>query len=148
MAKSFKNKSRCILQMHDWCHCCQDVSKIQIFHSKRIEWPSSFGWIQSNSKLVSAKQWTYQTPNEWTNASVMILLIEKYKLLNQAYLACRHCWCQIVRKFFLLQEKGMMVKLPMGIINSNPKQPLKVTSAIFDTKQMSKYLRCDFVEWK
>lgn len=37
---------------------------------------------QSNSKLVSAKHWTYQTLNEYINGSVMILPIEKYKLLN------------------------------------------------------------------
>ena len=37
----------------------------------------SIGWIQSNSKLVSAKHWTYQTLNEYINASVMILPIEK-----------------------------------------------------------------------
>ena len=37
----------------------------------------SIGWIQSNSKLVSAKYWTYQTLNEYINASVMILPIEK-----------------------------------------------------------------------
>ena len=37
----------------------------------------SSGWIQSNSKLVSAKHWTYQTLNEYINASVMILPIEK-----------------------------------------------------------------------
>ena len=42
----------------------------------------SIGGIQSNSKLVSAKHWTYETLNEYINASVMILLIEKYKLLN------------------------------------------------------------------
>ena len=42
----------------------------------------SIGWIQSNSKLVSAKHWTYQTLNEYINASVMILPIEKQKLLN------------------------------------------------------------------
>ena len=37
----------------------------------------SIGWIQSNSKLVSAKHWTYQTLNEYINLSVMILPIEK-----------------------------------------------------------------------
>ena len=37
----------------------------------------SIGWIQSNSKLVSAKHWTYLTPNECINASVMILPNEK-----------------------------------------------------------------------
>ena len=40
----------------------------------------SIGWIQSNSKLVSAKHWTYQTVHEYINASVwtsvMILPIE------------------------------------------------------------------------
>ena len=44
----------------------------------------SIGRIQSNSKLVSAKHWTYQTLNECIHAYVMILPIEKYKLLNQA----------------------------------------------------------------
>ena len=38
----------------------------------------SIGEIQSNSKLVSAKHWTYETLNEYINASVMILPIEKY----------------------------------------------------------------------
>ena len=53
------------------------------------------------------------------------LPIEKYiKLLNQAYLARRRC-CQILRRFFSLQEKGMTVKLSMGRIESNPKLPLK-----------------------
>ena len=32
------------------------------------------GWIQSNFKLVSAKHWKYQTPNEWTSASVNFCL--------------------------------------------------------------------------
>ena len=59
----------------------------------------SIGWIQSNSKLVSAKHWTYETLNEYNNASVMTLPIEKYKLLNEAYLARRRC-CQILRRFF------------------------------------------------
>ena len=48
----------------------------------------SIGRIQSNSKLVSAKHWTYQTLNEcihtYFHTYVMILPIEKYKLLNQA----------------------------------------------------------------
>ena len=84
----------------------------------------SIGLIQSNSKLVSAKQWTYQTLNECIHACVMILPIEKYKLLNQAYLARRRC-CQILRRFFSLQDKGITVKLSMRIIKSNPKLPLR-----------------------
>ena len=49
----------------------------------------SIGRIQSNSKLVSAKHWTYQTLSECIHACVMILpiAIEEYKLLNQAYSA-------------------------------------------------------------
>ena len=43
----------------------------------------STGRIQSNSKLVSAKYWTYQTLSEYTHDSVMILPIEEYKLLNK-----------------------------------------------------------------
>jgi len=73
----------------------------------------SIGLIQSNSKLVSAKHWTYQTLNECIHACVMILPIEKYKLLNQAYLARRR---QIFRRFFSLQEKEITVKLSLGII--------------------------------
>ena len=84
----------------------------------------SIGLIQSNSKLVSAKHWTYQTLNECIHACAMILPIEKYKLLNQAYLAPRRC-CQILRRFFSLQDKGITVKLSMGIIKSNPKLPLR-----------------------
>ena len=45
-------------------------------------------------------------------------------IINQAYLACRRC-CQILRRFFSQQEKGMNVKLSMGIIKSNPKLPLR-----------------------
>lgn len=70
----------------------------------------------------------------------MILPIEKYKLLNQAYLARRRC-CQILRRFFSLQEKGITVKLSMGIIKSNPKLPLRGTYDAFDSKRMSKYIR-------
>ena len=81
-------------------------------------------YIQSNSKLVSAKHWTHQTLKECISASVMILPIEKYKLLNQAYLAPRRCR-QILRRLFSLQEKGMTVKLSMGIIKSNPKLSLR-----------------------
>ena len=84
----------------------------------------SIGLIQSNSKLVSAKHWTYQTLNECIHACVMILPIAKYKLLNQAYLARRRC-CQILRRFFSLQDKGITVKLSMRIIKSNPKLPLR-----------------------
>ena len=54
----------------------------------------------------------------------MILPIEEYKLLNQAHLARRRC-CQILRRFFSLQEKGITVKLSMGIFKSNLKQPLR-----------------------
>ena len=43
-------------------------------------------------------------------------------IINQAYLACRR---QILRRFFSQQEKGMKVKLSMGIIKSNPKLPLR-----------------------
>ena len=39
----------------------------------------SIGWIQSNSKLVSAKHWMCPTLNNCINASVMILPIKKYK---------------------------------------------------------------------
>ena len=53
----------------------------------------------------------------------MILPIEEYKLRNQAYLARRRC--QIHRRFFSLQEKGITVKLSMGIIKSNLKLPLR-----------------------
>ena len=56
---------------------------------------------------------------ECIHACVMILPIEKYELLNQAYLARRRS-CQILRRFFSLQEKGITVKLSMGIIESNP----------------------------
>ena len=52
----------------------------------------------------------------------MILTIEEYKLLNKAYLAPRRCR-QILRRFFSLQEKGIIVKLSMGIIKSNLKLP-------------------------
>ena len=54
----------------------------------------------------------------------MILPIEEYKLRNQAYLARRRC-CQIHRRFFSLQEKGITIKLSMGIIKSNLKLPLR-----------------------
>ena len=148
----------------------------------------SIGLIQSNSKLVSAKHWTYQTlkgrlhdrkiwygpitfvKKHWSfyraigaygpvetpvflyksygsvplfgrvrtqiflsckrplseciHACVMTLPIEEYKLLNQAYLARRRC-CKILRRFFLLQEKGIAVKLSMGKIKSNLKLPLR-----------------------
>ena len=45
----------------------------------------------------------------------MILPIEKYKLINQAYLARRRCWCQNVRIFFSLQEKGTKTKMMNAI---------------------------------
>ena len=45
-------------------------------------------------------------------------------IINQAYLACRR-YCQILRRFFSQQEKGMNVKLSMGIIKLNPKLPLR-----------------------
>ena len=51
----------------------------------------SIGWIQSNSKLVAAKHWTYQTLSECIHACVMILPIKEYKLLNHKnynFLAC------------------------------------------------------------
>ena len=51
----------------------------------------------------------------------MILPIEKYKLLNQAYVVNVKLFVDL----FSLQEKGITVKLSMGIINSNPKLPLK-----------------------
>ena len=86
----------------------------------------SIGWIQSNSKLVSAKHWTHQTPNEWTNAFVSYDFADrKKKLLNQAYLARRRCWCQIVRRSFFTAGEGNNRQTGKGIINSNLKQPLK-----------------------
>ena len=64
-----------------------DVVVVKLFtkftlQENRMTAKLSIGWIQSNSKLVSAKHWTYQTLNEYINAFVMILSIDKYKLLN------------------------------------------------------------------
>ena len=57
----------------------------------------------------------------------MILPIEEYKQLNQAYLPYLfvQTLSQILRRFFSLQEKGITIKLSMGIIKSNLKLPLR-----------------------
>ena len=63
----------------------------------------------------------------------------------------RRCWCQVLRRYFLLQEKEVTVKLSMGIIQSNPKRNYlcRRTYDVFNSKRMSKYyLRCGFVERK
>ena len=86
-----------------------------------------------------AKHWTYQTLNEWINACVAILPIEKYKLLKFS--------AQML--LLSLQEKGMTVKLSRRIIQSNPKPSLcRGTYGVFDSKRISKYLHCDYAEWK
>ena len=57
----------------------------------------------------------------------MILPIEEYKQLNQAYLPYLfvQTLSQILRRFFSLQEKGITIKLSMRIIKSNLKLPLR-----------------------
>ena len=53
----------------------------------------TFDWTNSIKFKASlfAKHWTQQTLNECINSTVVILPIEKFKLLNQAYLARRRC---------------------------------------------------------
>ena len=88
---SFKTKANafCNARPMSLSSCLQNFT----LQENRMTAKLSIGWIQSNSKLVSAKHWTYQTLNECINASVMILPIEKFKLLNQAY--------DVVVKFFV-----------------------------------------------
>ena len=81
-----------------------------------------------------AKHWTYQTLNEYINASVGILPIEKYKQLLK-FAPQTLLISQVLRRFFSLHEKGMTVKLSMRIIQSNPSQ----TYDVFNSKRMSKY---------
>ena len=79
----------------------------------------TFDWMNSikfKASLLVCKTLDYQTLNKCINASVVILPIEKCKLLNQAYSARRRCLCQALRGLFSLQEKGMTAKLSMGII--------------------------------
>ena len=64
-----------------------------------------------------AKHWTYQTLHEGINVSVVILPIEKYKLLNQV-ISIQHSVVVDV-KFFVIcfrrkRTSGMTVKLSMG----------------------------------
>jgi len=65
-----------------------------------------------------AKHWTYQTLHEGINVSVVILPIEKYKLLNQV-IGIQHSVVVDVKLFvifFSSQENGMTVKLSMRVI--------------------------------
>ena len=69
---------------------------IKFYTARESNDRQTFDWIiKLNSKLVPATLWTYQTLNECINAFVMILPIEKCKLLNQADLARGRC-CQVL----------------------------------------------------
>ena len=111
---------------------CKRSSQHFSLQENRMTIKLSIEWIQSNSikfkASLFAKHWTYQTVNECINASVVILPIEKYnqqiKLIQLARRRRCSCWCQVLRRYFLLQENEMAVKLSMGIIQSNPKLPL------------------------
>ena len=72
---------------------------------------------------------------------------KKYKLFNEAYLALRRCWCQVLSRVSSLQEKGMTDKLSMGITQSNLTTFVGEYD-VFNSKRISKYQRCDFAEWK
>ena len=84
-----------------------------------------------------AKHWTYQTLNKCINASVVILPIEKYKLLNQAYSARRRCWCQV---------QGNDSQTVDG--NNSVKSKTTFVGARTTYLTLNQWVRCDFAEWK
>ena len=67
-----------------FCKLATDVVVVKLFITFKfftaIRESNDRQTFDCNSKLVSAKHWTYQTLSECINASVMILPIEKYKL--------------------------------------------------------------------
>ena len=70
----------------------------------------------------------------------VILPIENYKLLNQAYSARRRCWCQVLRTSFRFkrwelfnQIQNCLCKRKYGVLNS---------------ERVNKYLRCNFADWQ
>ena len=84
-----------------------------------------------------AKHWTYQTLNKCINASVVILPIEKYKLLNQAYSARRRCWCQV---------QGNDSQTVDG--NNSVKSKTTFVGARTTYLTLNEWVRCDFTKWK
>ena len=84
-----------------------------------------------------AKHWTYQTVNKCINASIVILPIEKYKLLNQAYLARRRCWRQV---------QGNDSQTVDG--NNSVKSKTTFVGARTTYLTLNEWVRCDFAEWK
>ena len=84
-----------------------------------------------------AKHWTYQTVNKCINASIVILPIEKYKLLNQAYSARRCCWCQV---------QGNDSQTVDG--NNSVKSKTTFVGARMTYLTLNEWVRCDFAEWK
>lgn len=67
----------------------------------------------------------------------MILPIEKYKLLNQAYSARRRCWCQV---------QGNDSQTVDG--NNSVKSKTTFVGARMTYLTLNEWVRCDFAEWK
>ena len=90
---------------------------IKIFTARESNDRQTFDWMNSIKFKASllTKHWTYQTLNECINASVVILPIEKYKLIQRPDVVVVK-FCVII--FFSPQENGMTVKLSMGVIQS------------------------------
>ena len=69
-----------------FCQPAVDVAVVKFFiniFTEESNARQTFDWMNSIKlkATLSAKHWTYQTLNECINSSVVILPIEKYKLI-------------------------------------------------------------------
>jgi len=110
----------------------------------------SIGWIQSNSKLVSWPSTGRIKLYTKASISVVILPIEKYKLLNQV-IGIQHSVVVDV-KFFVIFFRRKRMEWPSNCrweyFNEIQNYLCRRINDVFNSKRMSKYLRCDFAEWK
>jgi len=73
----------------DFCKRATDVAVVKFFikflTAREPNYRQTVDWMNSIKFKVSllAKHWTYQTLQEGSNVSFVILPLEKYKLLNQ-----------------------------------------------------------------
>ena len=112
----------------------------------------STGWIQSNSMKFKAgliaRHWTYETLNEYINASVVILPIEKIS-----------CLIMLIQRADVVDAITFLVDVSRckrrewpsncrWIFHNQIQNYLcRRTYDEFNSKRMSKCLRCDFAEW-
>ena len=109
----------------------------------------SIGRIQLNSirfkASLFAKHWTYQTLNECINESLVVLPIEKYRLLNQ-FIQCAGVGDV---KFFVEIFRRAREGNDSETVNGNNSIKYKTTfvgdhTTYLALKEKNRYLRCDF----